>query len=196
VAVEHVRANSESEEVGVAFAYCHYKDLEANTSASIVASLVRQLTMRGNRLHRKVDDLFRKLTKDNKSRKPGPKELQILLLELASSFDKTYVLVDGIDECEKRDRSMLLSMLKDLANLRGGRVRVFATSRPHAQDIQQVFKAFARLDIVATKSDIEVFVRHRLENNDELLDLPGAADEETTLQERIVSTTASQASGM
>lgn len=201
-----MREKFPGEEVGIALAYCSYKDPDANKSASIISSLVRQLAVRGDKLHRAVDDLYRKnRTQGKMSTSPKVGDLKCLLLSLATSFDKAYLFVDGIDECEIEERRDLLSCLKNLTKTRNGRVRVFTTSRPHAQDIQRALddpSTITRLDISAIDADIEAFVRYQVERAEELLELMGAEGEADhpgpifSFRDRVISSITSRASGL
>ncbi|KAK4109710.1 hypothetical protein N656DRAFT_800623 [Canariomyces notabilis] len=97
---------------------------------------------------------------------------------------------------------MLLSSLKDLAKLKNGRTWVFTTSRPHAQDIHREFddpSIITRVDISAREADVAMFVKQQLENDDDLLELIAADGEPgygPSLLDRIICSTARQASGM
>ncbi|KAK4109709.1 hypothetical protein N656DRAFT_316279 [Canariomyces notabilis] len=63
VVIEHVKAKFPDEETVVAMACCHLNDPDANTSISIISSLVKQLAIHGDTLHREVHELYHKMTK-------------------------------------------------------------------------------------------------------------------------------------
>jgi hypothetical protein len=131
------------------------------------------------------------------------KSLQGLIPSLATSFEKIYMVVDGIDECENAERSALLKLLKDLTGLEACHVRVLATSRPHIPDIQQAFQLASKVTLRAREEDLEDFVKSQLHEDEELLSLVRSKEEdgsetedEDPLEETIVKSTVSKASGM
>ena len=194
LAVDHLMAKFPTQGVAIVFAFCRYNEPDARTGAFIIASLTRQLAVRNGTVHPKVSDLYHKLTKDKKRRSPSTKELQSLLLLLASTFDRVFLLVDGLDECDKKERAILLSALKDLSNLPQCKARIMVTARSHAQDINLAFQSSTRLEIQAREVDVKKYIRSQLENNGEILELI-AESEETNMKETIVSSITLGASG-
>ena len=195
LAVDHLMAKFQNQGVAVAFAFCRYNEPDARTSASILASLARQLAVRNGRVHPKLSDLYHKLTKDKKRMSPSTKDLHGLLLHLAPTFDRVFLLVDGFDECDKQDRATLLSALKSLSSPPQCKVRIMVTARPHAKDINLAFQSSTRLEIKVQEIDVENYVRSQLENNAEILELL-AESEETGLKETVVSSVTLKSSGL
>ena len=175
LAVNHLMVNFQTQGVAVAFAFCCYNEPDARTGASIIASLVRQLAVRNGTVHPMLSDLYHKLTKDKKRMSPNIKDLHSLLLNLAPTFDRVFLLVDGLDECDKKDRATLLSALKDLSSLPQCKARIMVTARPHAQDINLAFQSSTRLEIKAQEIDVETYIRSQLENDAEILGLMAGA---------------------
>lgn len=192
--IDHVKAEFQEQGVAIAFAFCRYNDPDANTGVRLIASLAKQLAVRNGEIHPKLSHLYDKLTKDKKMILPNVKELRSLVLSLTSTYERAYILVDSLDECEKKDRAVLLSVLKDISNLNECRVCVMATSRPHALDVNIAFKSSACLEIKARESDIREYVRFQLQNNADYLELI-TASERRDLEETIISSVASRASG-
>ena len=195
LAVDHLMANFQTQDVAIAFAFCRYNEPDARTSASIIASLARQLAVRDGTIHPKLSDLYHKLTKDKKRMSPSTKDVHSLLLHLAPTFDRVFLLVDGLDECDKKDRATLLSALKDLGNLPQCKAHIMVTARPHAQDINLAFQSSMRLEVEAREIDVENYVRSQLDTNAEILELM-AETEEIDLKETIISSITLGASGL
>ncbi|KAI8635647.1 hypothetical protein F5Y19DRAFT_17847 [Xylariaceae sp. FL1651] len=83
-----------------------------------------------------------------------------------------YIVIDGLDECEKLDRSRLLAALSSLAVL-GENIRLFLSGRDSLRaEIQKRFSAFDSLsmDCASAHDDVSVFirdiVREKVQNNE------------------------------
>jgi hypothetical protein len=107
-------------------------------------------------------------------------------------FRKIIVLIDALDECDDTDVRDVLSLLNEIQGLPKTFVRLFLTSRSHTtRSAEQAFKnaqPITIMNITATQSDLENFVRDNVETHP-FLQLSSA------LKEEIVSTTASEAQG-
>ena len=94
---------------------------------------------------------------------------------------RTYICLDGLDECRARDRVELLDLLNDI--LRGSPdVRIFLTGRPHIRvgvKKHLAGRAVAR-SITPTENDIVIFLRTKLKEDT----MPEAMDE--SLEEEII----------
>lgn len=82
------------------------------------------------------------------------------LISVARSFSRVWLFFDGLDQCDKtKQRVDLLSTIRRLmkTNISG-----FATGRPYAEDIQSTFKDAKKIEVLASKKDIESFVRWKI----------------------------------
>jgi hypothetical protein len=129
----------------------------------------------------------------NKTRRPKWKDLRRLLLSISKRFWKIVVLINTLDECDDTDVRDVLSLLNELQGLPKTFVRLFLTSRSHTtRSAELAFKnaqPITIMNITATQSDLENFVRDNIETHPFLQSLSPA------LKEEIVSTTASEAHG-
>ena len=122
-------------------------------------------------------------------RKPDLEELKTLLVTLCNERERTYVVVDALDECDAiQERRHFLPLLQSLPY---GSTRLFVTSRPNHEDIYHVFKEVSQVTITAPKSEIKRFVTEKMEERKEFI-------ERVTpdLKDQIISTICTQASGM
>ena len=194
--VDHLMENFfQIPDIAVAFAFCRYNDPDARTGASVIASLARQLAVCNGTIHPKLSELHHKLTKNNRMVSPSTKELHGLLLHLASTYNQAFLLVDGLDECDKKERAILLSTLQELSKLQPCKVHIMVTSRPHAQDIIAAFQSSTRLEIKSLRTDITNYTRLQLDNNTEVTELMEDS-EEPDLKETVISSVTERASGL
>lgn len=126
--------------------------------------------------------------KDQK-RKPSLNELKMLLVSLCDGHERVYILVDALDECEAtKERRNLLPLLETLPH---GSTRLFVTSRPNNEDINQSFEKASKVTIKASESDLRQYITERIDER------KGVVHRLTPqLKENIVSTLSAKASGM
>lgn len=92
-----------------------------------------------------------------------------LLVECVERFSSVFLVIDAFDECAEDQRSIILKWLQLL--LIESRLRIFLTSRPHVRDspdfyeddeMQRWLRESNRLDIIASQSDIKIYLHDRL----------------------------------
>jgi phosphoribosylpyrophosphate synthetase len=185
--VNHISNIFSSKDVGIAYIYCDYQDQTDQSPENLTSSLVKQLARKQGVMPPLLEELYKKFSRGGK--RPNLKEITTLLLQLSSSFSKTYIIVDALDECESIvHRKKFLSVLQVLEN---AHIRLFITSRPHPPDIQRAFNSKPQLNIVATEQDIREYLASRLDDDYELADLISP-----DLRDDIVSNITSNVCGM
>ena len=176
-----------SEDVRVAYIYCDYKDQVAQTASNLIACLIRQIIGRPKNLPQQLQELHKHL--EDQKRKPSLNELKTLLVSLCDGYERIYILVDALDECEAtKQRRNLLPMLESLPH---GSTRLFVTSRPNNEDINQSFDKASKVTISASGSDLRQYITERI---DERKDVVYRLTPQ--LKEKIVSSISANASGM
>ena len=132
----------------------------------MIAILLKQLAFKhlvlSKRLPGPVLDFHQKMTRQQ--RPPKHEDLQEALLLTCSEFDRVFIVIDALDECNKSQKSAVLRALSKLCQC--SPVSMFITSRPHAEDISRVFKKSHKKVIEAEPSDIEKYVHDKLDNSD------------------------------
>lgn len=94
-----------------------------------------------------------------KGQRPGLRDLLEILTSVAQEFTGVWLFFDALDECQEQQRATLLS---SIAQLKNANIKIFATSRPHPEDIRQTFEKAIQLEVSANQADIETFVRSKL----------------------------------
>jgi hypothetical protein len=152
-------------DVGLAFIYFNYKERERQTLVNIVASLVQQLVSRSKAIPKDVRALY----SHHQSRKTGPGETEYseILFSLIDKFRYVYVVIDALDECDET-RGSRTRFIKELLKL-PAKVRLLCTSR-HLGDIEKQFATASRLEIRASKADVERFLHAQISQTPRLLE--------------------------
>ncbi|KAI9878652.1 MAG: hypothetical protein M1830_000323 [Pleopsidium flavum] len=159
IVVDHIQTISGSE-VAIAFVYCDYQDQARQTASDLVATLVKQLAVRGPEQLQQVFNLHKHV---ENGQIPSLRQLETLLLSLCGNFARTFVIVDALDECtvlEERER--FLSVLQSLEK---ASIKTLITSRPNLGDIKAQLRHAPQVEIIAKESDIRTYVKEKTESN-------------------------------
>jgi hypothetical protein len=132
-------------------------------------------------------DLYERLNGGDK--RPDLDQLQKLLLSLCGN--RTFILVDALDECNiTTERGLFLSTIQALQD---ASIKTFITSRPNLEDIKTQLDQVPQVEIVAIESDIKRYLKEKVNTNtvfrNRIASSPG-------LEGKIMDTIASRASGM
>jgi len=118
--------------------YCHYEIQGCNTAVGVLKGLVYQL------LNQHPDLLPHCYTRRTTSGEPVLRSLQIaknLFEDFSSIQEKMFIIIDGVDECEKNEQKQLLEFLVDIVSqcdvTEAGKLRVMIVS----QDTPEIRKA-------------------------------------------------------
>ena len=91
-----------------------------------------------------------------------------LIQKTIDRLPKTYIIVDALDECQ--DREALLKFLRHLCSFNPSKLHLLATSREC--DITKRLSANVtcamNIQSAVVDKDIEVYIDHLLENDDQL----------------------------
>ncbi len=96
----------------------------------------------------------------------GTAELQNLLQKVISSSRMSYVIIDGLDECEKHERNLVFDILRSVNLSERPKVKLFLASRESvAEEINNRFPSLlhASMNVAEAQSDIAIYIRENLE---------------------------------
>lgn len=125
---------------------------------------------------------------------PGPYELTELVCSLIQLRSIVYIVLDGLDECEKQSRQDILSFLDRLSMLAKASVRTLVSCRDEDQ-LLRALNSYPRVQLTAAvlendiKSFVEGSVTSRIQTGQLTLRNPD-------LQHHIVRELASKSHGM
>lgn len=93
-------------------------------------------------------------------------EGQAILLDLAGKYPQITLIVDALDECERKTRIRFVNVLDNLVLKSPMPVKIFISSRPD-RDIKDRFAGGPNVEIRATdnRGDIEKFVDYEIHNS-------------------------------
>jgi hypothetical protein len=172
---------------GFAYIYFNYKQQGDQTISSIFASIIVQLLTQSAAVQKMVEELFEN-NQDGK-RKAELEDLVNILFNNKST--STIVLAfDALDEASQPTRKALMSQF---STMRTENLLIFITSRPDV-DLRPVAGKMWLFDVVAQPSDMETFVKARLEGGEDILEM--LDDNAEFIIQEIVRAVVTQAEGM
>ena len=185
--VDYLTKKVESDSIRIAYVYCDYKDQAIQTASNLIACLARQLVGRPERLPAQLESLHKNL--EQQRRRPDLKELTRLLTNLCYERERTFIIVDALDECEAtEERRNFLPLLQSLPQ---GSTRLFVTSRPNNEDIFHRFTKAPQIQIAAPETEIQRFVTEKMRERQDFMERVTPE-----LRDQIIGTISARASGM
>jgi len=172
---------------GIAYIYCNFRRHDEQKINDLLASLLKQLSMRQLSLPGCLKDLYDE--HKVKGSRPSLEEISRLLQAVATVFSRLFLIVDALDECQVSDRcrSTFISSIFNLQAKTGA--KLFTTSRP-IPDIEREFKGFLSREILATDGDIRRYLDGHMSQ------LPVFVLSRLNLQEDIKNEISKAANGM
>ena len=169
---------------------CFYFDFAARkdqTTTSMLGSLLKQMVSGTGRIS---EDIWRALRAQREAvsgRRPQLGDI-VKMLQLITSSQPTFMVIDALDECTAVQRYRLIDSLKVILE-KSPDTRIFVTGRPHIRTEIEIRLAgrVASVSIGPTGEDIVRFLRVRLSQDE----TPDAMDEslEADILEKIPGNT-------
>jgi hypothetical protein len=107
-----------------------------------------------------------------KETNPSCQEYVDLLQFLAHECSEVYVAIDALDECINKDRDIIWSGLLSKLKSSVSNLRLFYTSRD-IEDFAGILTGSTRIDIRASKADIEAYARAQIKTAESFLAICG-----------------------
>ncbi|KAH0536545.1 hypothetical protein FGG08_006595 [Glutinoglossum americanum] len=167
----------QSEDIGVAYLYCSYKEQQEQTTLAQRRSVISE------GLKSLYDSHIEKKTR------PTLGECSKLLLSEVGRFSKTFI-IDALDECTEYD-GMRSTLIKEVRKLQL-KANLLVTSRDIV-NIEREFEGERRLEIWARNGDIQRYLKSRIADSPRLLCHIKA---DPCLEETIVTAIVGKSQGM
>jgi hypothetical protein len=198
--IDHLSSPFGPEKVCVVFAYCDYRDKKQQTTLNTVRGLLSQAIVKTNSVPKKLISTL--LEKKRKQDNLKMEDALGSLSELLQGFDKTFICIDALDECEEETRWDLLRSLKGLMDPTSDSagsahplaVRLFISGRPPMEEYINTHPAIGpcsqySMKLEASTADIAAYIKHKLD-----MDTKVSMDEE--FKSQIVSEITATSQGM
>ncbi|KAF3020560.1 hypothetical protein E8E14_008094 [Neopestalotiopsis sp. 37M] len=155
---------------------------------SMIASLLTQFSQSQHSLPDYVRSMYERHKK--KGTQPAHKELLTALERMVSGsgYERTFIVLDALDECTSQDRANIMSDIKALQEKSS--INILATSRPHDEIATLLMgENTTTKPIVAHNQDMDIMLQSRMKTFDQEV-------YDDKFRERIVSKIIQAAEGM
>jgi Cdc6-like AAA superfamily ATPase len=173
----------------VAYVYFDFKRNDEQSFENIISSLLKQFARGQTSVHPSVVPLYNRHTQ--KHTRPTAEEIYKILLLVATSYTRSFLVIDALDECQALDgcRNRLLDALFDLQAT--ARSNIFTTSRklPEITSLECI-KESVSIEIRASDNDIRTSLSRQMSQT------TGFLATQTSLQNDITNTIIHNVDGM
>lgn len=155
-AIDNVLQDS-SMSIAVAYFFCDYKKQETQRAETIFGSLATQIALQNSTAMACLEEYYEKIHPQNELERPVKlDELVSVVQQMATNFEKAYIIVDALDECG-REAAGIANVLKWFAE--GAHPVHLALFSREEEDIREVLADdFSRIEIAAQTEDLELYV--------------------------------------
>jgi len=155
---------------------CFYLDFAARKeqcATNVLGSLLKQMVDGMERIPEEISRVFQQHTTTLGGRRPQLIDI-VKMLQLITLSRRTFMCIDGLDECSGIQRVRLLDSLKQILEKSPG-TRIFATGRPHIRvEVERRLAGYVKsVSITPIRKDITEYLRIKLREDE----MPYAMDE-------------------
>ena len=177
--VDHILVEKDDPDTLVVFFFTRFDDQESLKPETILRSILRQLLQPITEL----DALEAILQHASMGALADLRDVSSLICRRANQLKNLYIVVDGLDECEKLEREELMKELSWIC-AESPTTKAFVAGRESlASKMKQVFPTLVQVSMAcsAAQSEIGIFVtgavQERLRNEDLIIEDPSLIDE-------------------
>ena len=148
---------------------CFYFDFVARkeqTTTSMLGSMLKQVISGMERVPENISRALQEQKQAFSGRKPQLADI-VRMLQLITSSQPTFMIIDALDECTAGQRFRLFDSLKEILEKSPG-ARIFVTGRPHIRtEIETRLSGRVKsVSLGPTREDIVRFLRVRLSEDE------------------------------
>jgi hypothetical protein len=155
--INYIQQNYVGKQTGLCFAYFSFTDPNFQDLTMLVALLLKQLCQQHNSIPEEL------LKAKRQARDPASVSDSNMFLSVTELYQRTFVVVDGLDECSEEKRSPILDFLVEVSSRSNSHVKILVSSRKES-DINDQFKRLStpaiELETGIITPDIRGFVHY------------------------------------
>ena len=159
--IEAAQSQCQDFRKGCAYFYCDYKDESTQELVNILGSLLAQLASQNVEAFLLLQEYYQTCQSNGPLAKPPEAMALVETLErMNACFEGTYIIVDGLDECNKNtgDVTRALASMALATGLAKGEVLITLLSRDE-EDIRPILaNGFTHIEIAARSGDLQLYV--------------------------------------
>jgi len=154
--------------VAVACVYCDFHAHKEQSTAGVLAALLKQLIAGVEPILGEIKEAFERAKKEVDGRALRLPEIRAMLVKSLSSLRRGFICIDALDEFPTKHRLELWDSLQHVVR-ECPNTRLFITGRPHIrEEVNKYFPGYPSLaPIKPTKEDITGYIIMRLKRDSE-----------------------------
>lgn len=167
--IDHILTTKRASDVFVLFFFPRFDEMESLRAETILRSIVRQV-LEPNDLSEQIETALGSMGQSSSTESEEVLELLQMGIAPLRTF---YIIIDGLDECERNDRRDILQVLSSLISS-SSKVKVFMASRENInREITKTFRVIEHISMgcPSGQSEIAAFVEDTLQERLETEDL-------------------------
>ena len=161
--------------VAVACMYCDFQVHKEQSTAGVLAALLKQLLTEIEPMPQRIMEAFKRAKREVGGWTLRLSKICAMLVKSLSSLRRAFICIDALDKFPTKHRPELWNSLRDILR-KCPNARLFITGRPHIrEEVEEYFPECPFLmPITPPKEDIQGYILMRLERDSE----PDAMDTE------------------
>jgi hypothetical protein len=144
----------------MSYTYFDYNSEASQAPEKIFSSILRQIVASLEEIPESLLNAY------NQRSTTGPplnaRELQSFILSIFATTNRTYIVIDALDECAADHRESILNFITELRKYLHARVLI--TSRQHLDDINRILKDDRKILIEASPEDLSKYISFKILN--------------------------------
>jgi hypothetical protein len=108
---EALKVSHSYPDISVIFFYCKERDTQRNTFPSVAKAMLAQLLTQNPII---ISYLYDQCLQSGKVTLSSPRDCSKILGTVLHAVPKTFIIIDGIDECEEKERKAMLNFFASL----------------------------------------------------------------------------------
>ncbi len=187
IVVNHLRSKlSKRSNISIAVIYCSYNMRETQKKERLLGEVLRQLVRPEHSSFEPIQAVIDKCTTED--RRLRFDELADLTRHVLGFYNRAYIIIDALDECDSMESLSLTAELQRLQALLPS-LRLMITFRPQVV-VEDSFSNVAELEIRASDEDLNCYI------NNNIARLTKHVMESPTIKNDVVESIIKAASGM
>ncbi|KAI0165320.1 ankyrin repeat-containing domain protein [Hypoxylon sp. FL1284] len=166
--IDHLFIQKGRSDILVSYYFAHHSDQESLKAETIMRSLIRQRLPTSTQLSDQMEEKLRGLKYDSELN-----EIAEFLCGITPASKPSYIIVDGLDECDHLDRSKLLKALSSLVASTTNTKLFLASRASLSGELQKYFGSMIQvsMDNSEVSDDIKTYIDGTLRERREREDL-------------------------
>lgn len=163
--IDESKYRTKTSQRALAYLYCYYQEKARSDPGSVLRAIVKQLCLAyAGGLPTQLLSIYNK--REEEAHSNGPLDLfesKDLIISLSKGFLQTTIIIDALDECDVKTRTVLFRILRDIA-IPANKIKFFVSGR-NESDIRDMLFGIPDhyIDVKDSSNDIKLYIKTEIE---------------------------------